>query len=356
MASFDISKNWVILADLPAWDAAIELARYVSLLRENAGARGQLPQINEAETALLGSAPVILLNAPKNTPDKNGFAWQFSADRVEISGDSIRGLWNGIFDFLAALGVKWPQPGQEELPQAAPKDSSAPDVIAYTLNKDAEHCPSNTSPRERRRIFISEKTGEKERENLVKWAVRNKYDALVFSLKEKTFWATAGEKDSLYNTEKFALIIEAGGRDLSLLLSRRHFFFNRDLFRMESGERTSKHHFCPTNPKTIARITKQAKRLFRQTLAGVTFPRVFHLLPDLGHENSWCACPACRAFNPAEQNMIAVKSAAPELAGLDPLALLSFFDFGAAKDESTNSEIVPEKNMFILSPCKMIQF
>jgi len=224
------------------------------------------------------------------------------------------------------------------------------------LNKNGEHCPSNPSPQNRRRIFISEKTGKKERENLVKWAAVNKYDALVFSLKEKAFWAAAGDGNSLYGIEKFALIIEAGGCDLSMLLPRRLFFLNRNLFRMESGKRTPKHHFCPTNPKTITRIMKQAKRLFRRTLAGVTAPRVFHLLPDQGYENTWCACPACRAFNPAEQNIIALNSAAPELLSLDPMALLSFFDFTAANDETVNSEIVPEKNVFILSPCKMTQF
>ena len=349
MANFDVSKNWIILADLPAREAAGELARYISLLRKNAGAGPQQPQIliNGSKTALLGCVPVIVLNAAEESPDKNGFSWQLGSDRLEISGDSLRGLWNGLFDFLAALGFKWAGPGQEELPKAAAKDSSSPDIVIYALNKNDGHCPSKSLPQERKRFFIWKKLKKKEKEELVKWAARNKYDALVFSLKEKSFWAGAGN-GGLYGAKKFAFIIEAGGSDLSMLLPRRLFLLNRGLFRMELGKRKLKHHFCSTNPQTIMYIIRGARKFFCRTIPGVTAPRVFHLLPDRGYENIWCTCPACRAFNPAEQNIMAVNSVAAQLASIDSLAFLSFLDFGAAKGEPGSSEIAPEKNMFTL--------
>jgi hypothetical protein len=116
--------------------------------------------------------------------------------------------------------------------------------------------------------------------------------------------------------------------------------FHRGLFRMEQGRRKKRYHFCPTNPKTTAVITEQAHKLFARSLQFVTPRRVFHLWPDEGQDNTWCACPACRAFSPAEQYLIAVNSAADVLAKLDPNARISFVDYGE------ESGIAPRKNMF----------
>ena len=341
MTHLDFSKNWIILAELSVWEAAAELALYIGLLREKAGLGQERPQINDAETALPNSAPIIILKAAAGDPARNGFSWRVGIDRVEISGDSLRGLWNGIFDFLAALGITWPAPEQEVLPQAV--------EAAFNLKEDKAFCPSVSSVRDRRRLFIGEKTGAKEREKLVKWAARNKYDALVFSLREKFLWNRAKRVARIYGAERYALALEAGGSDLSLLLPRRLFLLHRDLFRMESGKRKTERHFCPTNPETISRIREQAGKLFHRALPGMTAQKVFHLLPDQGHENTWCACPACRAFNSAEQNIIAVNSAADTLADLDPQALLSFYDFGIAPHEPGASGIAPRKNTFQLT-------
>jgi len=65
----------------------------------------------------------------------------------------------------------------------------------------------------------------------------------------------------------------------------------------------------------------------------MTVPRVFNLLPDKGNENSWCACPACRAFSPSEQNIIAVNTAADVLLKLDPDALIIYHDYGTEPEE-----------------------
>jgi hypothetical protein len=97
---------------------------------------------------------------------------------------------------------------------------------------------------------------------------------------------------------------------------------------MDSGKRTKKHNFCPTNPKTMDLVKKQAKDLFsRVCRAGGKNPvRVFHLWPDRGHETAWCSCPACRAFSPEEQNRIAANAAADALLETDPGAKLSYYE------------------------------
>jgi len=172
----------------------------------------------------------------------------------------------------------------------------------------------------RKRLFISRKSTEKERENIIKLAVENGCDTLVFSLNDKIFKNNKSKYVKLI--KHYSLNIEAGSYDFSLLLPRLLFFIDRNLFRMTQGKRKMAHHFCPTNPKTIAIISANAQKLFSRTMGKVTLPRIFHLLQDEGYENTWCSCPACRAFRPAEQYLIAVNTAADELAKLDPDARL----------------------------------
>jgi hypothetical protein len=199
---------------------------------------------------------------------------------------------------------------------------------------------------ERKRLFIDKKTGAKERLNIVKFAVENKCDTLVFSLDDKFFKSRNRNLKYIKLIKQHSLFIEAGGRDFSLLLPKRLFMFHRDLFRMEEGKRKAVHHFCPTNPETTAIVAKRARALFARAVREVTVPRIFHLLPDKGHENTWCACPACRAFSPAEQDIIAVNTAADALAKIDPEARLSYHDFGT---EPESEGIAPRKNMFRLT-------
>lgn len=361
MAVFDVSKKWLILApaSVPAArNAADELASYIGLLRNRAGLGGERPQIEDAETvSSIGGIPIILLNATGGSRDRNGFTWRIGRGRIEIQGDSGRGLWNAVFDFLAALGVRWPEPGREEFP---PLPALPFSPGAYPLKNDRAYCPSTFSLKERRRLFVGEKLEAKERELLIQWAARNKYDALVFPLAEKDLWNKARRGRGIYaETGRYALILEAGGRDLSCLLPRRLFFFHRDMFRMASGRRVRERHFCLTNPKTIVRIKMTVKELFVRAMMGMEAKSisrragpdgrgaavpVFHLLPDQGHEKAWCACPACRAFSPEEQNRIAINTAADVLAALDPQARLSYLEDPAGIPAAGG--IVPRDNTF----------
>jgi hypothetical protein len=353
MAVFDVSKKWRILApssSLVAWNAADELAGYISLLRGRTGLDCR-PVTEDAEkVSPPEDVPVIILNAAAESRDRSGFSWRFGRNRIEITGDSSRGLWNGVFDFLAALGVRWPKPGQEALP--APP---SPDV--YPLQNDRGYHPS-AAVQNRRRLVISEAARTKEREQLVRWAARNQYDALVFSLGEGSLWNRMRRSKGIYHvTERYALILEAGGADLSLLLPRHLFLLHPDMFRMDSGVRVRQRHFCPTNPKTIAQVKKQTAKLFSRAMAGMNAQAVpvFHLWPDSGHAKTWCACPACRAFSPAEQNRIAVNTAADILADINPLARLSYFEEapeaeagGQSADAAVSGGIAPRSNTFVI--------
>jgi len=198
---------------------------------------------------------------------------------------------------------------------------------------------------ERKRLFVGKKTTAGERQKIIKEAVNKNYDTLVFSLGDRFFKSGSKGQKYLKLIKYHSLNIEAGGRDFALLLPRRLFLFHRDLFRMEEGKRKPRPHFCPTNHKTTAAIAERALLLFARAMQKVTVPRIFHLLPDEGHETAWCACPACRAFSPGEQNLIAVNTAADALAKLDPDALLAYQDFRA---EGEAAGIVPRGNAFAM--------
>ena len=194
----------------------------------------------------------------------------------------------------------------------------------------------------RKRLFISKKMGAGERNKTIRLALENECNTLVFSLDDPFFKNPDRKLKYINLIKRYSLEIEAGGSDLSLLLPKRLFRSNRELFRMEHGKRKNDHHFCPTNPKTTAIISQRAYNLFGAILHIVSKPRIFHILPDKDFEKIWCACPACRAFSPKEQYLIAANTAANALAKLDAKAQLTYLGFDA---NSEAKGILPRANM-----------
>jgi len=338
MSNFDVSKEWVILVppDVPdVKKAAGDLSRCIGLLA-NLGknrygkppAALAAPVIADASgTATAG--PVIVLNSEGAGPERNGFSWRARSERVEIYGESGRGLCNGIYSFLSALGVSWPAPGEEELPLPVAKDPQCFPLVNDGVNEPSKYEGCEGDPAAvpwRRFVPAGKKTVKnilKRSEAFIAWAARRRYDAVVFPLavfiselsggKLKQFRQAAGE---------YGITLEAGGRDLSALVPRSYYFLHKDIFRMEEGVRKRANHFCPTNPATIRVIGKEGGKLFRAAAE----VKVFHLWPDKGAETVWCSCPSCRAFTPSEQNRIGVNSAADVLAAVNPGASVTYYE------------------------------
>jgi len=200
--------------------------------------------------------------------------------------------------------------------------------------------------KKRNRLFIDKKTSSGEREKIIYLAAENGCNTLVFSMDDRYFRTINLNQKYIKLIKTHAIRIEAGGHELPMLLPKRLFLFNRELFRMEHGSRKSDHHFCPTNPKTISIISEQAGKLFSRLLPKMTAPRLFHLLPDVGFENKWCACPACRAFSPAEQYLITINTAADALAKIDNEARITYANLSTDPDIRG---ISPRKNLIISS-------
>ena len=351
MTNFDVSLNWTILLppDLPQVNRAAEdLSRYIGVLaglnntgesdktrglhevhgRNEAGGR-KPPEIFDAS----GDAPpgpVIVLNSDGLDAAQNGFTWRIGAERVEIFGESSRGLCNGIYSFLSALGISWPAPGQEKLPSPEAKDLHG-SSMTFSLTSEQIHEPSKYNGNEPAaapwRRFVPD--GKKTIKNILKkseafaaWAARKRYDAIVFPLGAFASGATGRKLKQLKQfAAEYDIALEAGGWDLSSLVPRKYFFFQKDFFRMEEGRRKKAHHFFPTNPDTIALIGKEGNKLFRAAEV-----KTFHLWPDKGEAAVWCSCPTCRAFTHAEQNRIAVNAAADVLSGINPNAAITYFE------------------------------
>jgi hypothetical protein len=278
----------------------------------------------------------MVLHSEEDGEERNGFVWRAGQDRVEIYGDSGRGLCNGVYDFLEALGFRWPKPGVENSPRG---EAARPWL--FPLERTQGRAVSQAIPA-RRRMFLS--GNRKTQEALIPWAARNRIDALVLPPEHGRSFSPKKTGNSPVQGEllpplaaRYALFPEMGGWTLSLLVPRRYFYFHRDIFRMAEGKRVKDYNFCPTNPETISLIREEAENLFR------SHPeiRVFHLWPDRGNEKNWCACPSCRAFTPAEQNRIAVNAAADVLLEINPRGLLSYYE---DSDEPGNIAIRP--NMF----------
>jgi hypothetical protein len=352
MIKFDVTRNWTVLVPpglTAAQLAGADLRRILALLRAQAGSGLKEPPMQDSSAPIEGSVPVIVLNGESNSA-ANGFSWRLGIDRIEIYGASERGLCNGVYDFLAALGVSWPKPGEEILPKPHPAHLSE-----YPIRAASAYQGTVKEPDKWRRLVITGETPLSRWEDFLIWAVRNRIDALVLPFAEKPSFPAGltGKKsrvrENVLNLAKrYALPIEIGGRELDRLIPKRHFFTKRDIFRMEGGKRVRDHNFCPTNPETIALLKTEARRLFSE------YPDVlvFHLWPERNAEHLWCSCPSCRAFSREEQNRIAVNAASDALAEINPEAKISYYEntgYEHTGESGGNpNEVSPRPNTFKL--------
>jgi hypothetical protein len=341
---FDVSKAWVIHIPIgmPVVKKSAEnLSHYLMLLSNRAGLSMKPPLIQTRDTLPDHRSPRIFLLSEGNSQEQSEFFWHIEKNRVEISGKSDRGLCNGVFDFLTTLGFSWPAPDQEVLPpvhKVKPHEYLLKETYGYHHAND-----------KRRRLLFERNHPSSTWKSLILWAVRNQIDTLVFSLYLRHLLKGKRQpgmhplvqlghrirdhyhfgKEVFDLAEQYALTIERGGWDLSLLVPRRYFWFNREIFRMDSGKRDRKNNFCPTSPDTLNLIRRRAEKIFR------AYPEtlVYHLWPDQGHESAWCSCPTCRAFTLEEQGRIAVNAAADVLARINPKGIISFYEHSSGRGD-----------------------
>jgi len=306
MINFDLTRDWVIICPpdpVPVKKCIDDLAENLGKLMGN-----KKPLLADAFNPPLSDCEIIL-NLDDHGHEECGFQWRMGDGRVEIYGKSHKGLSNGIYDFLSVLGINWPSMGRESLP---PPSS----MIVLSVNKGSDSGRNFYFPSQKKEI--RKITGNPE--EFFIWAARQQYDSIVFpfsafssAFNKKGLIGKLTNIASLYN-----IMIEAGGSEISALLPRRHYFFNRGFFHMEEGKRKMHNHLCPTNPDALKLLIKNAKKIFSR-VKGIGF---FYLRPDTGKENSWCSCPSCRAFSKQEQFCIIANAAADALSEVHPDAYI----------------------------------
>ncbi|MDR0376149.1 MAG: hypothetical protein LBH85_10615 [Treponema sp.] len=343
---FDVAKSWVLIIESPSIRRpADELVRCIELLRTEAGVKQNPPLVLEAQAACVEQA-ISPARAPRvvlryGTEKGGGFSWRLEKDHLDIEGDSVRGLYNAVFDFLANLGFCWKTPFLEELPRKGNTGHT------YVLAEDHGYGSSASDVRSRRRLLFNKQSVKKWEEWIV-WAARNRIDAVALPLAINP----AGHFFEQINkaAKKYDLAIEAGGWELSNL-TRHSLFRHKEMFRMTDGKRDRSVNFCPTAPETIKVLRKEAKKLFLKRDI-----KVYHFWSDrIGEKdgsgasknsgvNAWCSCPTCRAFTPDEQNRIAVNAVADVLLSIRPDAKISFYE-----PLSEKSDIDIRPNLFKVS-------
>lgn len=310
--------------------AAAELAAAIGDLRaalagRSGGTEADRAPVHPADApAPEEGVPIIVLNAGDSS---DGFSWRAGSDRVEIYGDSPKGLLNGVYDFLGALGLRWDTPGPPILPAMPSPVVVLPRSGAY--EPDAEGSEVSI-PAERPGSRLGATTAE-----LIRWAASGKASAVYLADRRR---ARALDERTAAAARDFGVEIEIDGPRPYALVPRVLFPFKPDLFSMEGGRRSFARGFCPTNPNAIRIAKERAGRFFRAHPGAAVYR--FEAASA-----SRCACPACRAFAPAEQTLMAANAVAEALARERPGARLSV-DLGG--EETLVAAVAPRENVLVV--------
>lgn len=336
MGNFDAAMDWAILATGEATDALgpalRDLSEAVEGLRQAGGAPPRrVPVLDAAGPEQNEGRPIIVLNCDSlsDGADRGGYSWRAGPERIEVYGDSYRGLRKGIYDLLTALGVEYPEPG-------APPVYPAPQAQGrYAMVRRSGHVPHPAGAVEHTRLFTGGAPLRRRREeDLLRWAARRGCDALAAP-------PSSRRRRTLERCRRLQLELEPAypllARTPSLLRGIR----NRELRAMRDGRRRGP-SFCPTNPRALA-LWADACRAFFLAHPGA---RCYHLwlspkpAADGPAYPFRCACPSCRAFGPGEQLLMAMNTAADVLAQTDPGALLSY-----PEEPGEAGSIIPRSNL-----------
>jgi hypothetical protein len=325
----DFSKEWRIIGPReaepggPADFAAAELAAVLGRM----GCRPPAPgDEGLAERIIVLSAGRGDVAASSGSEGGAGrFSWRASVDRVEIYGKDGAALLRGVYDFLGALGARWPGPGEggERLPSGpildlspssrASSDEAVPTTLILGhgafLERYAEYLP---------------------------WAARLGYRS-IFVHTTPDRLAMGAAPAALYESlrddlaplaRSLGLSLELGGHGLSALLPRSLFKTESALFRERGGERVADRNFCPSSAKALA-LVSDAFAAYAEAHSEI---EVFHAWPDDLSGGGWCSCPSCASLSPAAQSLAVARELASALARVRPDAALSFLAYHDTED------------------------
>jgi hypothetical protein len=300
--------------DEPVSFAAAELAAVLGRMVEGPSRRDDEPARVAALTRGDGSesAHVIFLHvgtpkAGKRTPRAAPFSWRAEPERVEIYGETGRGLVRGIYDFLDALGARWVEPG--------PHGERLPRGPRLELARASRRSPEGESAAT---LILGHAVYFLRWREYLTWAARAGYTA-VFVHTTSEALAFGAIPARLYERDRaefervarrLGLAIELGGHHLSSFLPRSNFKSDPALFRMQSGNRSPDSNFCASNPRSLEIVARN----FASFALSHPEVDVFHAWPDDLPGGGWCSCPDCARLSPAAQSLAVARVLADALA------------------------------------------
>lgn len=324
MKSFDPGLDWAILANRGC-PAADELALGLLHIRALRSLAPERPPILDAEgPAPASERPILVLNCDMDHPDgpdgaARGFSWRAGAGRVEFYGDSRHGLFLSIADFFDALGLWWPEPGKPPVLShsahaAASGDLALTRSTQYSDGNDERLClavPAALCARWGGRDSI--RMGSE----ILEWASRIGFDAVLVLMDAKVS-AFQPSPEQLWDrvraqmaetAHRIGISLELGGSCMNKVIPRAPFRRHKEWWRMKNGKRIRDVNFCATNPAALAAVAACAIERIRR----LPEAEAIHLHGSGKEGDSWCHCPSCRAFSPAEQELLALNAIADAL-------------------------------------------
>ncbi len=280
-------------------------------------------------------APVLALSYDEGGGD--GFTWQAAPTRIDLHGGSPRGLLYAVYDFLEALGWRWPAPGVERVPTRAAFD--LPDGPVAQSPALAGRC-----------LILGHHAFMADAAQWIEWAARNRLNTIFFhTLDEPLALGAMPESQYLAHREEAVglarergMVIEHGGHGLAALLPRDLFGEMPDAFRMKDGQRTADHNFCVSSAEGLAIIRQNARAHFE------AHPEVdvFHVWPDDIEGGGWCGCEQCAPYSASEQALIAANALGEALEAVNPAAQVSFIAYHDTEDVPL--KVTPRGNVCLL--------
>jgi hypothetical protein len=191
----ELSRGWRLTGDRSAPEAALAAAELEQALGPSDGGAVEIVLSH-------GGGPV------------EGFRRRAAPKRLELHGDSPRGLLFGAYATLEELGTRWPWPGERPAPAGGTR-----------LEEELEQAPALPG----RCLVLGERALVEDAETWIVWAARNRLNCLFIHVSTRAdptgaapeaVWRERRERAVALARER-GMTIEHGGHLLPELLSRR---------------------------------------------------------------------------------------------------------------------------------------
>ena len=177
-------------------------------------AAGELEEGLVALTGRRGGDGGVAFELVESGASGEGFRWEATADAVTLEGVGPRGLLNGVFGLLAALGLRWPWPGR------AVRVGDGPLAVAESVEEEPivpERC-----------LVLGQRALLEAGEEWIVWAARQRLNTIFvhvgpgrapFGAANERLWRERRERLVALARDR-AMTIEHGGHLLGDLVPR----------------------------------------------------------------------------------------------------------------------------------------